>query len=200
MTGVLIAAIVALAIAVAALGGLYIRNRPRRTETMTSSAKRILFPFAGHALSRRALDAALRLALAEDATLVPVFLARVPMQLPLNSPLPKQCTEGMPLLETIEQRAATHGVPVDSRIERGRTLRHAMREAIAHERFDRLVVAAASVRSEGFQADDVAWLLDNAPGEVVIIRPGDDARLNGPPRATATRRRSRSRGTHPIAG
>ena len=199
MTGVLIAAIVLLAIAVAALGGVHMRDRPRRSETMTSSAKRILFPFAGHALSRRALDAALRLAVVEDATLVPVFLARVPMQLPLNSPLPKQCTEGMPLLETIEQRAATHGVPVDSRIERGRTLRHAMREAIAHERFDRLVVAAASVRSEGFQADDVAWLLDHAPGEVVIIRPGDDARLTAPPRVTATHHRRRSRGAHPIA-
>ena len=200
MTGALIAAIVALAIAVAALGGLYVQDRRRRTETMSTSARRILFPFAGHVLSRRALDAALRLALAEDATLVPVFLARVPLQLPLSSPLPKQCTEGMPLLETIEQRAATHGVPVDSRIERGRTLRHAMREAIAHERFDRLVVAAASVRSEGFQADDVAWLLDNAPGEVMIIRPGDDDRLNGPPRAAATRRRSRARAAHPIAG
>jgi nucleotide-binding universal stress UspA family protein len=200
MTGALIAAIVALGIAVAALSGLYARDHRRRTERLTASARRILFPFAGHALSRRALDAALRLAVAEDATLVPVFLARVPMQLPLNSPLPKQCTEGMPLLETIEQRAATHGVPVDTRIERGRTLRHAMREAIAHERFDRLVVAAASVRSEGFQAGDVAWLLDNAPGEVVIIRPGDDARLNGPRRASTTRRRRRSRGAHPIAG
>jgi hypothetical protein len=34
----------------------------------------------------------------------------------------------------------------------------------------------------------------------VIIRPGDDARLNGPPRATATRHRSRSRDAHPIVG
>ena len=197
MTALLIAA---LAIAVAALGGLYLRDRPGRTETMSPSAKRILFPFAGHALSRQALDAALRLALAENATLVPVFLARVPMQLPLNSPLPRQCTEGMPLLETIEQRAAALGVPVDSRIERGRTLRHAMREAIAHERFDRLVVAAASVRSEGFHAGDVAWLLDNAPGEVVIIRPADDAPLTGSRRATPLRRRRRSRGAHAVAG
>jgi nucleotide-binding universal stress UspA family protein len=154
-----------------------VRDRRTRAETMAAGPKRILFPFAGHALSRRALDAALRLALAEHATLVPVFLARVPLQLPLDAPLPRQCTEGLPLLETIEQRAAALGVPVDSRVDRGRNLRHAMREAIAHEHFDRIVVAAASARSEGLRSEDVAWLLDHAPGEVVIIRPGGDDRL-----------------------
>ena len=172
-------AIVALGLAfmVAALSVLHSRDRRQRAETMSTGPKRILFPFAGHALSRRALDAALRLALAEHATLVPVFLARVPLQLPLDSPLPRQCTEGLPLLETIEQRAATLGVAVDSRVDRGRTMRHAMREAIAHERYDRLVVAAASARSEGFTSEDVAWLLDYAPGEVVIIRPSGDDRI-----------------------
>jgi hypothetical protein len=165
-----------LAVLAAVLGGLSARDRLRRAETLAAGPKRILFPFTGHALSRRALDAALRLAVAEHATLVPVFLARVPLQLPLDSPLPRQCTAGLPLLETIEQRAATLGVPVDSRVDRGRTVRHALREAIAHERFDRLVIAAASVRSEGFKSEDVAWLLDHAPGEVVIIRPAGDDR------------------------
>jgi nucleotide-binding universal stress UspA family protein len=146
---------------------------------MSTSAERILFPFAGHALSRRALDAALRIALAEGATLVPVFLARVPMQMPLDIPLVRQCGEGMPLLETIEQRAVAVGVPVDARIERGRTFRHALREAIDHEHFDRIVVAAASARSEGFHGDDIAWLLDHAPGEVLIVRPDGADDLNG---------------------
>jgi nucleotide-binding universal stress UspA family protein len=155
---------------------------------MRTAAGRILFPFAGHALSRRALDAALRLALAEDATLVPVFLARVPMQMPLDAALPRQCTEGLPLLETIEQRAVKHGVPVDARIERGRTFRHALREAIRHEHYDRIVVAAASTRSEGFHSDDIAWLLDTAPGEVVIIRPDGADELDGHSRRERTTR------------
>jgi nucleotide-binding universal stress UspA family protein len=179
MTPALLVIVIALGAGLAVLGGLYARDRRRRADTMRTSAERILFPFAGQALSRRALDAAFRLARAENATLVPVYLARVPMQMPLDIALPRQCTAGMPLLETIEQRAAALGVPVDSRIERGRTFRHALREAIEHERYDRIVVAAASVRSEGFHGDDIAWLLDNAPGEVVIIRPDGADQLNG---------------------
>ena len=196
MTPALLVIVIVLASGIAVLGGLYARERRHRAETMRTSAQRILFPFAGRALSRRALDGALRLALAENATLVPVFLARVPMQMPLDIPLPRQCTEGLPLLETIEQRAAALGVPVDARIERGRSYRHALREAIEHERYDRMLVAAASVRSEGFHGDDIAWLLDNAPGEVVIIRPdgADQLDLNGSRRASGpTIERSASR-------
>ena len=178
MTAIEIAVIGALALGLTVFGALYLNERHRRARTLRTSPKRILFPFVGHALSRRALDAALRLALADGATLVPVFLAKVPMHMPLDAPLPRQCTEGMPLLETIEQRAFAAGVPVDARIERGRTQRHALREAIAHERFDRIVVAAAMGRSEGFQSDEIAWLLDHAPGEVVVIRPAGDDRVS----------------------
>lgn len=163
-----------------------------RRPALSAGPRRILFPFAGHTLSQHALDAALRLSLAEEATLVPVFLARVPLQLPLDSPLPRQCTAGLPLLETIEQRAAAAGVPVDARVDRGRTVRHAMREAIRHERFDRLVIAAG----EGFRSDDVAWLLDHAPGEVVIIRP---AAVDTLPRPRRVRRRDHHR-PQPLAG
>jgi nucleotide-binding universal stress UspA family protein len=188
VTPALVIAVVVLGAGLSLLGALYLRDLRNRARTMRTSAKRILFPFVGRALSRRALDGALRLALADGATLVPVFLARVPMRLPLDTPLPRQCTQGMPLLETIEQRAVALGVPVDARIERGRTYRHALGEAIAHERYDRLVVAAASLRSEGFHGDDIAWLLDNAPGELVIIRPDRDDRLDASGRAANLRR------------
>ena len=180
--------IAGLAAGVLLFGALYLRDHHRRARTLRTSPKRVLLPFVGRALSRRALDAALRLALSDGATLVPVFLARVPMHMPLDSPLPRQCTEGMPLLETIEQRAFGLGVPVDARIERGRTVRHAMREAIAHERYDRLVVAATSGRAEGFHSEDIAWLLDHAPGEVVVIRPDGDDRLSQRRRSVVHRR------------
>src|SRR5581483_6099022 len=98
------------------------------------SGRRILFPFVAEDLSERALAAALRLAVADAATLVPVFLARVSLDLPLDAPLPHQCSMAVPLLEAIEQRATEAGVPVDSRIARGRNPRPARREAVAQER------------------------------------------------------------------
>src|SRR5262249_26561268 len=73
MTVALIALVGVLA---AALAGLATRHRqtthnePSRLPGETT--RRILFPFVATALSRRALDAALRLASAEDAVLVPV--------------------------------------------------------------------------------------------------------------------------------
>ncbi len=137
-------------------------------------ANRILFPFLASAPSRRALDAALRLARAEDATLLPVFLARVPLHLPLESPLPRQAAIAIPLQEAIEQRAAAFGVPVDARMERGRTCRHALRQTIANEHFEQIVVAAAVAGGPGFDPDDVAWILAHAPGEIVVLRPGTE--------------------------
>jgi hypothetical protein len=131
----------------------------------------VLFPFTGLGLASDALGSALRLARAEGGTLVPVFLARVPLRMPLDSPLPRQSKIAIPLQEAIEQRALSFGVPVDSRIERGRSYRHALRQMIEHERFDRIVLAAAAGKGPGFDADDVAWLLANAPGEIVVLRP-----------------------------
>jgi hypothetical protein len=185
MTPVLIAVIVLLAAALAALG-LYHRGVLRRRPAAPAPApgsRRILFPFVGSALSQRALDASLRLARAEGATLMPVFLARVPLTLPLDAPLPRQAAICLRLQEAIEQRAAAFGVPVDARVERGRSYRHALRRTIATERFERIVMAAATDGGPGFGPDDVAWLLATAPGEIVVLRPGaEDQLVPSPPR------------------
>ena len=69
------------------------------------------------------------------------------------------------------------GVPVDSRIARGRNVRHALRQLIADVPAQRIVVAAAdNGRHDGFSVDDIAWLLRNAPHEVVVLRPDPDRR------------------------
>jgi nucleotide-binding universal stress UspA family protein len=195
MTAVLLAVVAALLIALAAVGLSRVRQRSRhRSQVVNISASRILFPFLAHALSSRALEAALRLARAENATLVPVFLARVPFQLPLDTPLPRQCALAIPMHEAIEQRAAVFGVPVDARIERGRTPRHALRQTITHERFDRIVIAAATADGAGFAADDAAWLLEHTSGEIVVLRPGHDDQIPVPrPHRSPLRQRQRSR-------
>ena len=151
--------------------------RRRGGEAPHESTRRILFPYVGSQLSLSALDAALRIAHAEDATLVPAYLAPVPMALPLETPIPRSCDRAFELQEAIEQRAAASHVPVDGRIGRGRTVRHALRQLLAEERYDRIVVAAATAHTDGLRAGDVAWLLEHAPGEVAILRPADDAAL-----------------------
>ena len=151
-----------------------LRERPARG---AGPVHRILLPFTGTAISRRALDAALRLARAEDATLMPAFLAVVPKQLPLDAALPRQAGIGMPVLEAIEQIATRAGVPVDSRIARGRSYRHALERLLDEERFDRVVVPATSNPQSGLSGDDLVWLLERVPAEVVILRPDPRDRM-----------------------
>jgi hypothetical protein len=170
MTAVTIILAVVLAVVLVAVA---LRERQTRSpRELTPSASRILFPFIAQGLSQRGLDAALRIARHEGATLVPAFLARVPMHLPLDAALPRQSEGAMPLLEVVEQRATLAGVPVDSRIERGRTLRHALSELITHEQFDTLVVAAVDATDAGFHPDDIGWILEHVKGEIIVVRSG----------------------------
>jgi nucleotide-binding universal stress UspA family protein len=171
----MIAALVTLVVGLTlgTLAALEIERRRRgRALSRGAPVHRIAFPFTGEGLSEQALVAALRLARAEDATLMPVYLALVPMRLPVEVPLPREAAQATALLEAIEQRALRAQVPVDSRIERGRTVRHAMREMMEHEHFERMVVAAgANGLGDGFSAEDVAWLVQHAPGELIALRP-----------------------------
>jgi nucleotide-binding universal stress UspA family protein len=138
---------------------------------------RILLPFTGASISRRAFDAAVRLARTEGATLMPCYLATVPLNLPLDAPLARQCLNAMTLLEVIEQRAVRQEVAVDARVSRGRTYRDALRRQLAEEPFDRVIVSAANHPGAGFSGDDLVWLLDRADSEVLILRPApEDAR------------------------
>src|SRR6202035_4807469 len=122
VTVALIVIVAVLACGLVAVSYAHFNYRVRRpTRIPITSTRRILFPFVAYALSARALDAALRLASAEQATLVPVFLCRVSLDLPLDVSLPRQSGVAIPLQEAIEQRAAKFGIAVDARIERGRS-------------------------------------------------------------------------------
>lgn len=170
---------------VAGLGGGYLIARSRlrgRRSDRPDAVHQILLPFTGVEVSRRALDAALRLARAEDATLMPAYLAQVPKSLPLQCAIPNEATRAMPMLEAIEQRATAQGVAVDARIERGRSYRHALERLLEEESFDRVVVPAHANGGEGLTGDDLVWLLRKAPAEVLILRPapGDERRISAP--------------------
>jgi nucleotide-binding universal stress UspA family protein len=176
--------IIAAAILLGGFGGYLLARRWRigRRSEKPEAIHRILLPFTGTEISRRALDAALRLSRAEDATLMPAYLATVPKRLPLDCAIPRQAGQAMPMLEAIEQRATAQHVPVDARIERGRSYRHALARLLEAETVDRVVVPAGATGTNGLSGDDLVWLLDRAPAEVLILRPApsDESRVSIP--------------------
>jgi nucleotide-binding universal stress UspA family protein len=176
MTPLLIA-IILCAFAVGLGAGWFVLPRARRSRpSLPRGTRRILLPFTGMYISRRAFDAAVRLARVEEATIMPAYLARVPRTLALDAPLPNLCLQAMPLLETIEQRASAQGVRVDSRIIRGRTYRDALQRMIDSEPVDRVIVSATANSRKGLSADDLEWMLEKLPAEVLILRPDPEDR------------------------
>ena len=115
------------------------------------------------------LGAAIRVARAESATLVPAYILIVPLRYSEDSPLAEEVGVAMPLLEAVERAAVRAGVPVDARIEKGRSLTHALRLLWDAERFDRIIAPATP--QGGFAAKDLSWLLEHAPAETLVLKP-----------------------------
>jgi hypothetical protein len=143
----------------------------RRRRSARPGAKRVLVPFTRGHLDPDVLAAAIRIARAEDATLVPAYLVVTGFEFALDAPMHQQVEMAMPLLEAVENAALKAGVPVDARIESGRTPIHALQRLWCAESFDRIVVPAPTGREPGFTPRDLLWILTHAPSETVILRP-----------------------------
>ncbi|MGE5272481.1 MAG: universal stress protein [Verrucomicrobiota bacterium] len=165
----MIAAVVALAALVALLAAALVARSGVHLRRRRPGERRILVPFSGGTLDATVLDAAIRIARAEGATLVPAYIVIVPMRYSEDSPLVEEVGVAMPLLEAVERAAVRAGVPVDARIEKGRSLSHALRLLWEAEDFDR-IVAPATLQG-GFTSKDLAWLLENAPAETLVLKP-----------------------------
>ena len=167
----MIAAVIALAALAAVLGGVLVARSGFRLRRPRSGDFRILVPFTGGTLDQTVLDAAIRLARAESATLVPAYLLLVPLRYPEDSPLRDEVAVALPLLEAVEHAALRAGVPVDARIEKGRSPTHALRRLWDEERFDRILAPAPNGRGGGLSTKDVTWLLTHAPSETIVLKP-----------------------------
>ncbi len=149
---------------------------PFRRRKPRPGSKRVLVPFTRGRLDPDVLAAAIRIGRAEEATLVPAYLIVTPLEFPLDAPMSQQVAAAVPLLEAVEHASLKAGVPVDARIESGRTPIHALQRLWAVERFDRIVVPAPPGGEPGFTPKDLLWILTNAPSETVILRPDPSAR------------------------
>jgi nucleotide-binding universal stress UspA family protein len=144
-------------------------------------------PFTDRVLDETVLEAALRIARAQEAVLVPAYLLVVPLEFSLEAPVQHdELARAMPILEAVELAARRARVPVDARIERGRSPIDALTRLWEAETFDRIVVPAPAPGHGGFGSKDIGWMLEHAPGEVLVLRPAPetdgDERPQPPPR------------------
>ena len=195
------AALVALVVValVAGVAGVGLRRRTRGP-ARRSGIGRILVPFTGGALDPTVLAAAIRIARAEDAKLVPAYLIVIPLEQAEDAPMQQQVSMAMPLLEAVEHAALRAGVPVDARIESGRTAIHALKRLWQAERFDRVVVPAPVGRRAGFTPKELVWMLTNAPSETLILRPDPVGPGSGRPHLALPRRGRSRAGAESAAG
>jgi hypothetical protein len=143
----------------------------RHRKAAKQGALRILVPFSGH-LDPIVLDAAIRIAKAQEAELVAAYLLVVPFQYAEDSARTEEVNVALPLLEAVEQAALRAGVPVDARIEKGRSATHALRRLWDVEHFDRIIAPAASGNGHtGFSIKELSWILAHAPAETIVLRP-----------------------------
>lgn len=137
---------------------------------------RLLVPFSDRQLDQVVLDAALRIARAEEGVLVPAYLLVVPLEFSLDAPVQhEELRRAMPILEAVELAARRARVPVDARIERGRSPIDALQRLWEVETFERIVVPAPAPGRSGFSSKDITWMLARSPGEVLVLRPPPNA-------------------------
>jgi hypothetical protein len=182
------AGIILALVAVLLVAAIVIRlsSKPKPPER---SERRLLVPFTGGALDPTVLSAAIRIARAENATLVPAYLLVVPRSLAEDAPATEEVAGAMPLLEAVELEALKAGVPVDARIEKGRTPTHALSRLWDVEPFDRVIAPAPTESGTGFTPKDITWILTNAPIEALVLRPSPASGSNVP--ALSRRRAAR---------
>jgi len=158
----------------------------KRDETHKDEQPRLLVPFSNGSLDSSVLDAALRIAQAQDAVLVPAYLLVVPLEFALDAPVQhEELDRALPILEAVELAARRAGVPADARIERGRSPVDALRRLWEVEEFERVLIPAPAPGRAGFSTKDIAWMLEHGLGEIIVLRPTPDEALRKP-RATPT--------------
>jgi hypothetical protein len=103
-------------------------------------------------------------------SLVSAYLLLVPLRYAADSPQRDEVAVALPLLEAVDAGLRA-GVPVDVRIEKGRSPTHALQRLWDEEQFDRILAPAPNGRHGGFNAKDVAWILAHAPSETIVLKP-----------------------------
>jgi nucleotide-binding universal stress UspA family protein len=145
---------------------------------MTTTYHRLLVPVNGTASDARSIALAGDLVQRSRASVTLIYVVEVPQSMPLDSELPDQINRGEAILHSAEAMARTH---ISQKLENVSTdllQARAAGAAIVDEAYERgvdAIVLATENRSKmGKQSvgDTVAYIVKNAPCDVLMLRSG----------------------------
>jgi nucleotide-binding universal stress UspA family protein len=140
--------------------------------------RRLLVPVHGGALDQYAIDLAASISDRKGGTdLTLVYVVEVPQRLALDAELPCDIEEGESVLNDARQYAeslkGTKWRKISSELLQARLASAAIVDESIERGSDVIVLATANRRRRGTltQGDTVPFVLDNAPCNVLIVRP-----------------------------
>ena len=147
-------------------------NRAGRRCARASGGKRILVPFTGGALDPTVLAAAIRIARAEEATLVPAYLIVVPLEFSAEAPM-RTAGRGRDAAARSGRARRAARWRSGRRASRERPVRRSMRSSGSGTPSGSTASSCRrrSAGAPGFTPKDLAWMLTHAPSETLILRP-----------------------------
>ena len=132
----------------------------------------IVVPVVRNAESEEALVAAARLAADRRATIVAVHVLEVPLELPIDAPMPELEAEADDLLEDARGLVEAYGVRVVTRLVRARRAGPAIVEQAAARQAELIVIGAKRRLARGrtpIFGPTVDYVLKNSPCRVLLV-------------------------------
>ncbi|MBV8079589.1 MAG: universal stress protein, partial [Actinobacteria bacterium] len=128
----------------------------------------ILVPIVSGIESLEAIDLAARLAAERGATIVALRVLVVPMELPLDAPMPELEEEGDRLLDEARLQAETYGVRTIDRLVRARHAGRAIVDEAERRQTEIIVVGSRRGTHRRIFGSTVDYVLKNAPCRVMV--------------------------------
>jgi nucleotide-binding universal stress UspA family protein len=133
--------------------------------------RRIVVPMKLGVIGEEMVATAVRLASDHDAEVQALHVIRVPLEQPLDAPMPKEDERAAAALAEAKLLGAEHGVTVEGTIVRARGIGQAIVEHAVNVDADLIVLGSAPRwrRQARFFSPTVDYVLRKAPCEVLIV-------------------------------
>jgi len=132
---------------------------------------RILVPMKLGEIGEEMIATAVKLAQEQRASVEALYVIRVPLELPLDAELIDEEERAEASIAEAKILGADHGVPVEGRIVRARSIGQAIVQSAREDGVDLIVVGSSPRwrRQSRFFSPTVEYVLKKAPSEVLIV-------------------------------